>query len=37
VYAATILDLPRETIWENSGLPEGVDVRVTLGDERSRS
>jgi polyisoprenyl-teichoic acid--peptidoglycan teichoic acid transferase len=37
VHAATILDLPRETIRENSGLPEGVDVRVTLGDERGRS
>ena len=35
--AASALDVPREAIRESAVLPAGVDVRITLGEERSRS
>jgi polyisoprenyl-teichoic acid--peptidoglycan teichoic acid transferase len=34
VHAAAILDLPRDAVREFPGLPEGIDVRITLGDDR---
>ena len=34
VYAASILDLPPDTVRESPSLPEGIDVRITLGEGR---
>jgi LCP family protein required for cell wall assembly len=34
VHAATILDVSRERVGEGTALPPGVDVRITLGEER---
>ena len=31
-HAASILDLPRDAVRESPALPEGVDVRITLGE-----
>lgn len=35
--AASALDLPRDVVRENPALPQGIDVRITLGENRARS
>jgi LCP family protein required for cell wall assembly len=36
VYVGSILGLPSDAVHESPGLPEGVDVRITLGEAQSR-